>query len=34
MKKIQRQEAASVSVPPSGGPATEAVAHTAPMKPW
>jgi hypothetical protein len=30
MRKIQRHEAASVSVPPSSGPATAAVAQAAP----
>jgi hypothetical protein len=31
MKKIQRQDTLSVSVPPASGPATAAVAHIAPM---
>ena len=31
MKKIQRHDAASVSEPPSSGPATAAVAHIEPM---
>ena len=31
MKKIQRHDAASVSVPPSSGPATAAAAHIEPM---
>ena len=31
IRKIQRQLAESVSVPPSSGPATAAVAHIAPM---
>ena len=31
MKKIQRHETLSVSVPPASGPATAAVAHIAPM---
>ena len=31
IRKIQRHDAASVSVPPSSGPATAAVAHIAPM---
>ena len=30
MKKIQRHDAASVSVPPSSGPATAAAAHIEP----
>ncbi len=33
-QKIQRQDAASVSVPPSSGPAIAAIAHIAPMSPW
>jgi hypothetical protein len=31
IRKIQRHDAASVSVPPTSGPAIAAVAHTAPM---
>lgn len=34
MRKIQRQVAWSVSVPPSSGPAIAAVARIEPMKPW